>query len=65
MPAPEFSLYCEVDGQCVLKYEGEAIPCRFTDVLHAMEYMMAQIDGGAATLTVYDPLGRVSFRHVL
>ena len=61
----EFFLYCEMDGKCTVRMEEETGIRYFTDVLQAMEFIMELKPKPGATLTVYDPLGRQTFKSLL
>jgi len=62
---PEFFLFCEADGRCVLKQEGDDATRDFSDVLEAITFLRELNGGRKATLTVYDPTGRVTFQDLL
>lgn len=68
-----FIFYCEcragvyIDdvGKCVLKQEGGDATQQFTDILHAIEHLAETDLASRSTLSVYDPLGKVTFKLVL
>lgn len=65
VPALEFYLYCQDDGKCVLKQLGDKEIHKFTDILEAVTFISYLDVDRTSTLTVFDPLGNVTFKDLL
>jgi len=62
---PQFFLYCQTDGRCVLKQQGEQATRQFADILEAVTFISNSDVDRTSTLTVYDPAGRVMSQDLL
>ncbi len=62
---PNFSLYFTTTGECFLKEQGQQTTHEFTDILEAVTFISKVDADRTATLTVYNPLGRVIFKDLL
>jgi hypothetical protein len=63
--ARRFLVYCEADGNCVVKCEGAGDAAHFSDILAALDHVRGQCpaDADSATVTVYDTTGRLMFEE--
>ena len=62
---PNYSLYFTYGGECVLREQGEATTHEFSDILEAVTFISELDADHTATLTIYDPAGKMVFRDLL
>jgi len=62
---PEFLLYCQAVGKCILKQKGVAATREYEDILEVVTFISYLDVDRTSTLTVYDPIGRVTFQDLL
>lgn len=58
---PEFHLFCDANGRCVLKQEEEKSTRDFSDILQALTFIRATVPSSEYRLTVYDAMGKIAY----